>query len=98
MPRKNGFDVLAWLKTRASLLRMPVVVLSGSALEKDKEPEVALGARDFKTKPCVPEDYTQLAKELHTSWLSPSPSPLHALKPTQTESGDAERSFDFERR
>ena len=66
----------AWLKTRASLLRMPVrLYYSGSALEKDKEQALALGARDFKTKPCVPEDYTQLAKELHTSWLSPESEP-----------------------
>jgi CheY-like chemotaxis protein len=30
MPRKNGFEVLAWVRAQAGLKRLPVVVLSSS--------------------------------------------------------------------
>jgi CheY-like chemotaxis protein len=49
MPILNGFDVLTWLQQQT--FSVPVVVLSGSAQEKDKEMALRLGALDYFVKP-----------------------------------------------
>lgn len=51
MPRLNGFDVLQWLRGHAGLHRMPVVVLSSSALKRDVNRAYELGANSFIVKP-----------------------------------------------
>src|SRR4051812_17757697 len=37
MPRINGFEVLEWKRTREELKDIPVIMLSSSAIESDKE-------------------------------------------------------------
>src|SRR4051812_16030564 len=37
MPKVSGLGVLSWLQTRPELARVPVVVLTGSILERDRE-------------------------------------------------------------
>jgi CheY-like chemotaxis protein len=44
MPVKSGFDVLRWRLDHPDLARLPVVVLTSSALESDKEHALRLGA------------------------------------------------------
>ena len=68
MPKKNGFEVLLWLQGQESVRQIPVVVLSGSALETDKEEAIALGAREYRVKPFV-EELVGLVKELDARWL-----------------------------
>ena len=43
MPGKSGFDVLRWLQASGKK-DLPVVMLTGSNLERDKEESFALGA------------------------------------------------------
>jgi CheY-like chemotaxis protein len=51
MPRANGFEVLAFLRERHLVERIPVVVLSTSAQAGDRQRCLALGARKMYTKP-----------------------------------------------
>lgn len=51
MPRANGFEVLAFLRERHLVERIPVVVLSTSAQAGDRQRCLALGARKMFTKP-----------------------------------------------
>jgi CheY-like chemotaxis protein len=70
MPRKSGFEVLAWLNERPELSQFPVVVLSSSVLESDKQKALALGAVEYRVKPSKAQDLVQLIEELHSRWLS----------------------------
>jgi putative two-component system response regulator len=57
MPVLSGFDVMRLLApwTRGSM-RVPMVVLTADATEETKHQALALGARDFLTKPFDPEE------------------------------------------
>ena len=74
MPLVDGFDVLAWLRaifsgSEVQRSRVPVVVLSGSALTIDKQKAEDLGALDYVVKPGDLENWVELAKGLNERWL-----------------------------
>ena len=51
MPRKNGFEVLEWLRGQPTLARLRVVVLTTSEDLRDVNSAYSLGAASFLTKP-----------------------------------------------
>ncbi len=51
MPKKNGFDVLAWLNTQPGLNRLMVIVLTASRRPEDADRAYDLGAKAFLVKP-----------------------------------------------
>ncbi|HZS54420.1 MAG TPA: response regulator [Bryobacteraceae bacterium] len=51
LPRKTGFEVLAEMQHADHLRKVPVVVFTSSALPKDRKRSLALGAREYITKP-----------------------------------------------
>ena len=51
MPLKNGFDVLAWVRTQPDLKRLSVIILSASMRTADVERAFDLGANSFLLKP-----------------------------------------------
>jgi CheY-like chemotaxis protein len=69
MPRMSGFEVLTWLATRPNLNGLPVVVLSSSPLDADREKATSLGAREFQTKPGEVSELIVLLRNLHQRWL-----------------------------
>jgi CheY-like chemotaxis protein len=69
MPRMNGFEVLAALRT-LKLPKLAVVVLSGSTLEEDMQRARELGARDYLVKPGDFHEAVALAKAVHERWLA----------------------------
>jgi CheY-like chemotaxis protein len=71
MPRLTGFDVLAWLRTRPDLQRIPAVVLSSSSYPEDIHKALALGARDYHIKPHSLEDLVALLRKIAVRWLRP---------------------------
>ena len=63
MPRMSGFDFLQWLQTEAPehLRLIPVIVMSGSDLQKDIVRAYQLGANCYLTKPA---DWTKFREQL----------------------------------
>ena len=51
MPRKNGFEVLAWLRQQPTLKRLHVYVLSASSQPEDIRRCYDLGANSYLVKP-----------------------------------------------
>ncbi len=51
MPRKDGFELLRWLKGSPSLKGVPVVVFSGSFKLAEEQQAYRLGAKRFLVKP-----------------------------------------------
>jgi CheY-like chemotaxis protein len=51
MPRKNGFEVLAWIRQHSEFNSLPVVVLTSSQESADINRAYALGANSYLVKP-----------------------------------------------
>ena len=68
MPRKNGFETLAELRSVAGFADLPVVMLTTSSAEEDRQRSLALGANHFMTKPLTYQQLRQLAQELSIEW------------------------------
>jgi CheY-like chemotaxis protein len=51
LPQMSGFDVLQAMKDDPAIGGIPAVVFSSSRLDEDKAKCLALGAREFLTKP-----------------------------------------------
>lgn len=69
MPGANGFELLAWIKERFQNNMFPVVVLTASADERDREKVLALGAAEFLTKPGGFYETVDLLKRLKQKWV-----------------------------
>src|SRR5436190_6948471 len=50
MPVLNGFEVLDWMRTQTFPSQIPVLVLSGSEHQEDKDRAARLGATDYLVK------------------------------------------------
>jgi CheY-like chemotaxis protein len=51
MPRRNGFEVLSWIRSQPELKRLQVVILTGSLEKNDVRRASELGADSFLIKP-----------------------------------------------
>ncbi len=60
MPLVSGFEVLEWMRSQPELSAVPVFVLTGSCIERDRERALALGARAYLVKPPTPEVLTEV--------------------------------------
>ena len=69
MPRKTGMEVLKWLDEQPELRRLPVVVFTSSAHQKDVERAYQLGANAFVVKPSSVGRRIELAKVMKGFWL-----------------------------
>jgi len=68
MHRRNGLEVLEWLRRTPHLTNMLIVALSGRDNPKDFSRACELGAHTFLTKPIRPEDIARLTKTFHRYW------------------------------
>ena len=51
LPYVHGFEVLDWIRQQRSLQKLPVVVLTSSPEERDRQRAHELGARAYLVKP-----------------------------------------------
>ncbi len=73
MPRMDGLEVLAWLRTHPELSHIPVVIITGSANPVDRELANKLSVADFRIKPDGTPALLALVKEMHERWLTKNP-------------------------
>lgn len=69
MPRMNGREFLAAIKSEKSLASIPVVVLTSSEVERDVVASYDLGAAGFITKPMDMGQFVDTIRELHSYWF-----------------------------
>jgi CheY-like chemotaxis protein len=70
LPKKDGRDVLAEIKTNRDLRRIPVVVLTTSASEEDILKSYNLNANCYITKPVDLDQFISVVKSINEFWLS----------------------------
>jgi CheY-like chemotaxis protein len=76
MPRKNGFEVIQWVRQQPELKRLPLVVLTSSREDPDVNRAYELGANTYLVKPVKFEGLVEMMKALNLYWL------ILAEKPT----------------
>jgi CheY-like chemotaxis protein len=69
MPRRSGFEVLAWVRCQPGLRRLPVVVLTSSRDPTDIGKAYDLGVNAYVVKPGHADELAQLARTLSEFWL-----------------------------
>jgi len=76
MPRKDGFQVLEWIRRQPGSKQLPVVVLTSSQNLHDMKTAYQLGAASFLLKPPSFKDLSELSRFLPVSFLLPLTSPV----------------------
>ena len=70
LPKKDGREVLAEIKTDESLCRIPVVILTTSKAEEDILRSYELHANCYVTKPVDLEQFMTVVKSIEDFWFS----------------------------
>jgi two-component system, chemotaxis family, response regulator Rcp1 len=70
LPRKNGQEVLAEIKSDLELRRIPVVILTTSAAEEDVNRSYDLHANCYITKPVDLAQFIKVVQLLNNFWFS----------------------------
>jgi len=75
MPKKDGFEVLEWLRGQPGFSSLRVVVLTTSEELRDVNRAYRLGANSFLTKPVDFRDFVQLSSAIKGYWIWLSRAP-----------------------
>ena len=70
LPRVNGLEVLARIRSNERTKRLPVVVLTSSREEPDIQRAYELGANSYIVKPVEFEKFVAAVGEAGTYWLA----------------------------
>jgi len=85
MPRLNGLELLAWLKTQPDLQHLTVVVLTGSARKEEINIAYQMGAKSYLVKPSQSQTMQRLIDSFFQYWVvhnhPPDPAPSADLPP-----------------
>ncbi len=72
MPRKNGFEVLEWVRRTPPLHALPAVILTSSQAQRDMQEASEFGAKAYFVKPSDPTKLAELVKAMMTHCLEKS--------------------------
>jgi len=70
LPRMDGREVLAAVKSDPDLCSIPVVVLTSSELEEDVAKAYELHANCYATKPADLEEFLHIVRSIRDFWLT----------------------------
>jgi CheY-like chemotaxis protein len=69
MPKRDGFDVIEWVRKQPTLKLLPVTVFSSSNEDSDVDRAYALGANSYLVKPGSFHGVVDLIKKLSDYWV-----------------------------
>lgn len=91
MPRMNGHEFLAELRRDPALRTLPVVVLTTSPHDADRDRLYQLGITAYLVKPTTSEEYVEMLRSLAEFWGFNSPPPFPSgANPLPTESASTQ--------
>ena len=76
LPRKNGAEVLAEVKSNPGLRRIPVIVISGSSADQDVRTAYDLHANAYMRKPRDYPALRELVANIERFWLEHTLLPI----------------------
>ena len=75
LPRRSGFEVLAWLRTQPGLKRLVTVILTSSPQTTDIARAYDLGVNSYLVKPSDPNHLFTMVNTLHLYWIAYNTTP-----------------------
>lgn len=69
LPRRNGLEVVKWIRAQPSLRTTAVIVFTGFASDGDIARAYELGVNSVLIKPAGAEELTRVLKALHEYWF-----------------------------
>ena len=69
MPKMDGHQVLKWIRSRAELKHVPVVMLTGSNQKSDVDRAFELGVTSYLQKVVNPAEFGQAVRIILKYWL-----------------------------
>ena len=85
MPKKNGFEVLTWIRQQPGLQGLRIVVLTSSDEVRDVNQAYQLGANSFLVKPLAFNEFVAVAEVIQGYWLFMSKAPELCRAPLPKE-------------
>ena len=73
LPLKSGFEVLEWIRGQQRLKHLPVIILSSSQHESDRDRAFRSGANFYFVKPVSVGAMVEMVNEIHANWLARVP-------------------------
>ncbi len=83
LPRKNGFEVLEWIRQHPTLSSLRVVVLTSSDQIRDVNRAYQLGANSFLVKPLDFPEFVRMSEALKGYWIWMSKAPEISRPPLE---------------
>ena len=68
LPKKNGFEVLEWVRAQPKLRRLPVVILTSSSQADDINRAYDVGASSYLVKPVGTAALVVMLKVVESYW------------------------------
>jgi CheY-like chemotaxis protein len=69
LPLIDGMEILQRIRANENTKLLPVIMLTASVDEKDREKSMRLGANDFQCKPVNFDEFVQLIGQISSKWL-----------------------------
>ena len=69
LPRKNGHEVLSWLRTQPEFARMIVIALTTSREPRDIHEAYRLGVNAYLVKPTSPTQLVEMLRAVRDFWM-----------------------------
>ncbi len=79
IPKKNGKEILRWIKSNEDLNLIPVVMLTSSLLQDDIEESYALGAAGYFQKPSNRIETAKVCEAIEKYWVETAVLPGHPV-------------------
>ena len=85
LPRKNGREVLAEIKSSPNLKQIPVLVMTSSRADEDIAQAYSLNANCYITKPGDLQEYINVVRAIEDFWFLTAtlPDGVHTATPRQ---------------
>ncbi|MEO8823919.1 MAG: response regulator [Ginsengibacter sp.] len=87
LPRKNGLEVLQFVKTNSKLMHIPVIILSTSSSKRDIDKCYENFANCYITKPVDIESFFSVISRIENFWLSIVKLPMKNASPNDQRQG-----------
>jgi CheY-like chemotaxis protein len=79
LPKKNGHEVLQFIKEHESLKHIPVIMLTTSSSERDINLSYQYHVNCYITKPVDVDDFLKVVATIENFWISIVKLPTHKM-------------------
>jgi CheY-like chemotaxis protein len=76
IPRRDGFEVLKYIRSNDRTKLIPVIILTSSTEEKDIKRAYSLGANSYIRKPVDYKKFHNVTQEIGSYWLMLNENPV----------------------